>query len=582
MALSGLGGSMPSSTTMAGTDTGRFTFLRQLMAEGVSCMFGNPGTSEQNLLDALGAEEFRELKYYMALQEGSAVAMADAYARALQKPTVVQLHSYAGLANGLGMMYYAKRGYTPLVVIAGEAGLRYDAMDGQMAADLVGMARPFVKSDQNGPCAWRVVDAGSVLRLLRRAMKAAATPPCGPVFLALPMDVLDQPCPEPIAASLPVTSVVKPDRETIVRAAGLLASAGRPLILMGDGIATANAQTELVELAEQLGATVWGASCSEVCMPVSHPLFRGSLGHMFGEASRPITSAADAVLVCGTTVLPEVFPSLERVFGEGVPVIHFDLNTYEIGKNFPVTIGALADPKPTLAALTDELRRIMSKVQVAQARARYQEQRSAKSDREATEREHDDALQDRVPMHAALFMRQLAKRLPENALIFDEALTHSPELCRYIVRNLPGTYFQTRAGMLGTGLPGAVGLKVARPERIVFGFAGDGGSMSTIQALSTAARYNIGAKFVICNNRSYRILKYNLQEYWKSLPGRSNQSFPPEFDLSPPNLRFDLMAQGQGVDAVRVERPEEISPALDRALADDRPFLIDLVLSSDL
>jgi len=552
------------------------------MAEGVSCMIGNPGTSERNLLDALGAEEFRDLKYYMALQEGSAVAMADAYARALQKPAVVQLHSYAGLANGLGMMYYAKRGYTPLVVIAGEAGLRYDAMDGQMAADLVGMAQPFVKSDQHGPCAWRVVDAGSVVRLLRRAMKAAATPPCGPVFLALPMDILDQPCPEPIVASQPINSIVKPDRETIVRAAGLLASAQRPLILIGDGVAAANAQTELVELSEQLGATVWGANCSEVCMPVAHPLFGGNLGHMFGEASRPVTSAADAVLVCGTTVLPEVFPSLEHVFADGVPVIHFDLNTYEIGKNFPVTIGALANPKPTLAALTDELRRVMSSAQVAQAGARYRQQRNDKSAREATERERDDALQDRVPMHAVQFMRQLAKRLPENALIFDEALTTSPELCRYIIRNIPGTYFQTRSGMLGTGLPCAVGLKVAQPGRIVFGFAGDGGSISTIQALSTAARYNIGTKFVICNNRSYRILKYNLQEYWKTLPGHSNQSFPPEFDLSPPNLRFDLMAQAQGVDAVRVETPDQISPALDRALADDRPFLIELLLSSDL
>jgi len=496
---------MSSSTALAGSNTGRFAFLRQLLADGVTCIFGNPGTSEQTLLDALTAEEFRGLKYYMALQESSAVAMADGYARALQKPAIVQLHSYAGLANGLGMMYYAKRGYTPLVVIAGEAGLRYDALDGQMAADLVGMARSFVKSDYNGPCAWRVVDAGSVLRLVRRAMKAAATPPCGPVFLALPMDVLDEPCTEPVAPSPPVDSLVSPDRETIVRAAGLLAAARRPLILIGDGVATAGAQAELVELAEQLGATVWGANCSEVCMPVSHPLFGGYLGHMFGDASRPITSAADAVLVCGTTVMPEVFPSLEGVFADGAAVIHFDLDTYEIGKNFPVTVGALGNPKPTLAALTRELRRVMTDAQTAQAQARRQQQQASQSARETAERKRDDALQDRMPMHAPQFMRELAKRLPEDALIFDEALTNSPELCRYLIRNLPGTYFQTRAGMLGTGLPGAIGLKVAQPGRIVFGFAGDGASMSTIQALSTAARYGIGTKFVVCNNRSYRI-----------------------------------------------------------------------------
>src|SRR5918996_4361008 len=137
-------------------NTGRFAFLRQLVADNITCMFGNPGTSEQNLLDVLRYDEFKNFKYYTALQEGAAVAMGDSYARALQRPAVVQLHSYAGLANGLGMMKYARRGYTPLVVIAGETGLKYEAMDAQMAADLVYMARPFVKSDYNGPCAWRV------------------------------------------------------------------------------------------------------------------------------------------------------------------------------------------------------------------------------------------------------------------------------------------------------------------------------------------------------------------------------------------------------------------------------------------
>jgi benzoylformate decarboxylase len=128
------------------------------MADGISCIFGNPGSSEENLLDALRSPEFRELKYYLAYQEGTAVAMADAYARAApprrlgndkfawRRPAVVQLHSYAGLANGLGDVLRATRLY-PMVIFAGEAGLRYDALDGQMAADLVAIARPFVKSD---------------------------------------------------------------------------------------------------------------------------------------------------------------------------------------------------------------------------------------------------------------------------------------------------------------------------------------------------------------------------------------------------------------------------------------------------
>lgn len=563
-------------------NTGRFALLRQLRADGIDCLFGNPGTSEQNLLDALTDDEFRDFRYYLALHEGTAVAMADGYARALQRPAVVQLHSYAGLANGLGMMKYAHRGYTPLVVIAGEAGLKYDALDGQMAGDLAQMARPFVKSDHNGPCAWRVVDPGSLLRLLRRAIKTAATPPMGPVFLALPMDILDAVNSEPVVPTSHIDTRVTPSPESLSRAAALLVEAKAPVILMGDAIAASGAQAELTKVAELLGAVVWGVNCSEVNMPAAHPLFGGFTGHMFGDDSRPITAAADIVLICGTTIMPEVFPALEGVFAEGAAVIHFDLNVTEIAKNFPVQIGALGDPKSTLALLAVEIERRLSPAQSAKAAARAERQREAREAQRQKSLAHDAGLRDHVPLAASRFMEELGRRLPADALIFDEALTNSPALCRYLPQDRPGTYFQTRAGMLGTGLPGALGLKVACLDKVVFGFSGDGGSISTIQALATAARHDIGVKFVVCNNRSYRILKYNLQRYWADLPPDPQRKFPESFDLSSPELRFDLLAQGQGVAAVRVERPEEIAPALDRAFADDRPFLIELILDAAL
>src|SRR5215211_7489413 len=140
--------------------SGRFAILEQLLADGITHMFGNPGTVEQGFLDALS--DYPELRYVTTLQETIAVAMADGYARATQRPAVVQLHSGVGLGNGIGMMYQAKRGGAPLVVIAGESGVRYDSMDAQMAADLVSMAEPVTKY------ATRVLDPSSVLRVLRR------------------------------------------------------------------------------------------------------------------------------------------------------------------------------------------------------------------------------------------------------------------------------------------------------------------------------------------------------------------------------------------------------------------------------
>ena len=178
-------------------------------------------------------------------------------------------------------------------------------------------------------------------------------------------------------------------------------------------------------------------------------------------------------------------------------------------------------------------------------------------------------------------MEELAVQLPKDAIIFDEALTTTPDLLRYLPPTMPGHYFLTRGGSLGVGIPGALGLKLAHPDKTVIGFSGDGGSMYTIQALWTAAHHNIGAKFVICNNHSYKLLKLNIQQYWheQQLP---DHEFPASFDLSNPDIQFAALAQAMGVPGVRVERPEQIGPAIREALNHDGPFLIDLVITNDV
>jgi thiamine pyrophosphate-dependent acetolactate synthase large subunit-like protein len=555
------------------TRTGRFAILEQLRADGIRYMFGNPGTVEQGFLDAL--LDFPDIEYIETLQETIAVAIADGYARARQRPAVVQLHSSVGLGNGVGMLYQAKRGNAPLIVLAGEAGIRYDALDAQMAADLVAIARPVTK------WATRVVDPSSLLRVLRRAIKMAVTPPAGPVFVSLPMDVLDADNDEDVLPTPTVHTRVAPDSELIDRAAAALAAATSPIIIVGDGIAASGAQNELTRLAELLGAEVWGANCSEVNISASHPLFAGLLGHMFGEHSRAIVSRADAVLICGTYVFPEVFPALEGVFNADAKVIHVDLDAYEIAKNFPVDLGILADPKMTLGKLADKLAGVMTGEQRRAARERMDTCGAQKEQADAAQRAADDRNLDAVPMHAARFMRALAEKLPPDALIFDEALTTSPDLTHYLPPTRPGGYFQTRGGSLGVGIPGGIGLKLAHPDRTVVAFTGDGGGMYTIQALWTAAHHRVGAKFVICNNRSYQLLKLNLQQYWRErdLPERD---FPASFDLTEPDLRFADLARSMGVEGVRVETPEQIEPALDRLLGDDQSFLIDLVLTDEV
>lgn len=553
--------------------TGRFAMIEQFMADGVTHMFGNPGTVEQGFLDALS--DYPDLEYILALQEAVVVGIADGYARATRKPTIVQLHSGVGLGNGIGMMYQAKRGHAPLVVIAGESGVRYDAMEAQMWADLVDMAAPVVK------WATRVVDPGSLLRVLRRAMKEAATPPMGPVFVSLPMDVLDAENNEEIVPTSFLEYRSIPPRTEIDRAAKHLAGASRPMIIAGDGVASSDAQPELTRLAELWGAEVWGADWSEVNMDHTHPQFKGMLGHMFGDHSKGIVSPADAVLICGTYVFPEVFPELSGMFGPGVPVIHVDLDAHEIAKNFPVTMGLVSDPKFTLAALADALEGMMDDGQKAAATSRSEAMGTAKQQDLEAARARDRSFHDALPLHASMFAEELAKHLPPDAIIFDEALTTSPELTRYLTPTEPGSYFLTRGGSLGVGIPGAIGIKIANPDKVVFGFTGDGGSMYTIQALWTAAKYGIAAKFVVCNNHSYELLKLNIEEYWeeREIP---EHDFPIGFSLTEPDIKFADLAQSLGVAGVRVETPDQIGPAIEQALSHDGPFLIDLVIANQV
>ena len=553
--------------------TSRHLILEQFLADGMRYMFGNPGTVEQGFLDALW--EYPELKYILSLHESVAVMMADGYARCTHKPTLVQIHSTPGLGNAIGALYQAMRGHSPLVVIGGDAGVKYQAMDAQMAGDLVAMAKPVTK--------WStmVMDSSSVLRVLRRAAKIAGTPPMGPVYVCLPMDILDEPGAEDVHATpLPSTRVV-PERDQIREAAKMLAGASHPMIFVGDGIAYSDAQEELARVAEMLGAEVWEADAGEVNMSYSHPLYQGMTGHMFGYSSLPTTRKGDVNLVCGTYMLPEVFPELGNIFAAGAKVIHIDLNVYEIGKNHHVDLGLLGDPKLSLAALAAELEMLQGPDSKRAAKTRLEQlanQRKAKRD---SEFERDKKERDAVPVHMARFMEDLAPQLPDDAIVFDEALTNSPPVARYFAPKKGGQYFLTRGGSLGVGIPGAMGAKLANPGKTVFGFTGDGGSMYTIQALWTAARHNIGAKFVVCNNHSYRLLQLNVAAYWKER-GIAQHQFPLSFDLSKPELQFVGMAQAMGVPGMRVEKPEQIKPAIREALATEGPYLIELVLEGDV
>jgi len=536
--------------------TGKVAICEQLLADGITHVFGNPGTVEQGLLDEL--EAYGGFEYILTLQETVAAGVADGYARATQRPTLLQLHSGVGLGNGIGMLYQAMRGHAPIVCIAGEAGVKYESMDAQMASDLVAMARPVTK------WAARVTDSGSVVRMLRRAIKIAMTEPRGPVFLSLPMDVLDGETTEPVVPTVIPSTRTVPTGDVVGQAAELLLGAKRPIMLIGDGVATSHAQAEVTAVAERLGADVWLVDSSEPNMAASHPLLRGATGHMFGPVSRSEVQDADAVLIVGTYVFPEVFPELSSPFAQDAKIVHIDLNAYEIAKNHPVTLGIVADPRSTLSALLGALDVVGT-----------DEDKAAGAARLAARRAEPQKAPPGENSVMAAFLTEVAARVPEDVMVFDEALTASPLVGHYLPANLPGHNFITRGGSLGVGFPGAVGIKIAHPDKTVIGFSGDGGSMYTYQALWTAVRYDVGAKFVVCHNKKYELLNVNIDQYWKDA-GIPAHKHPTAFDLAAPGIDFVGLAKAFGANGCRLEKVEDAAECAEAMLSTPGPFLVDV------
>lgn len=560
---------------------GHEAILRQFVADGVNYMFGNPGTVEQGFLDALSAVP--DLKYILTLQESIAVLCADGHARATKSPALVQIHSSPGLGNAIGNLYQAMRGQSPLVVIGGDAGIRYQAMDAQMAGDLVAMAEPVTK--------WSamVVDPSSLLRMVRRAIKVAATPPCGPVYLCVPQDILDAEITEQIFPTHIPKLAGKAADEDIQSMVSLIEQSSNPIILAGDGVAWSNANASLVQLAETIGARVYMADGGDINMPEDHPLYFGSTGHMFGEASLPITSDSDCIIAIGCYLLPEVFPHLSDIFSPNAKILHLDSNPFNIAKNHRVDLSLVGEIDGLISQIIESLAQA-SEATIARFKANSIHNRRLKEGKVSNiesiyglkpDVADDDYDGKSVFMASGEFCRELSLQLPPNAVIFDEALTNSPPISHYIpARNLGDKYW-TRGGSLGTGFPGAIGIKLADRSREVIGFSGDGGSMYTIQTLWTAARHNIAAKFVVCQNRSYRLLQANIRQFWDER-GISHHDYPLCFDLSNPEISFEDIAQSMGVKAERVWKPSQIRPAIARMLSATEPYLINLVLDGDV
>jgi benzoylformate decarboxylase len=547
--------------------SGKRAFLDVLKQEGVEVMFGNPGTTELPLMDALATEN--ELRYMLGLQEAAVMAMADGYAQASGKLAVVNLHVAPGLGNAMGMLYDAQKAGSPILVTAGQHEQSFTATEPILWADLPTMARPLVKWSSE---VHRLAD---LPRLIHRAAKTALAPPTGPVFLSLPGDIFRADGEIELLAPTRVAPRVRGDRAAIEAAAVILASAERPVIMAGDAVAQSRAHAELVELAELLGAPVYTEFVpSTASFPSSHPLFRGSMIRLAPEV-RKVLEQYDVLFSVGSDLFTLSLPSDIDPMPPGIRLIHLDIDPWELGKNYPPAVAILGDPQATLPEITAATRERMTSGARGLARERLARAQKAIADERGALKAKARALADASPIQPLALLHAFAEILPQDAVVIEEALSSAPGIRQLIRSDDPQSYFGLRGGGIGWGLPATIGVKVALPDRPVVGLIGDGSAMYTCQGLWTAAHYRIGAVFVILNNMSYRILKQRLH----AMRGLAQQAdCYVGMELIDPKIDFVALARSLGVKAERARTLHEATDLLIEALKGIEPMLIDVEL----
>ncbi len=548
---------------------GRDVFMQSLLAHGVKHIFGNPGTTETPLLDAM--HDYPDLSYVMALHEGVALGAANYYAKASGLTGVVNLHVAPGLGNAIGMLYGALKTGSPLLVTAGQQDTRLRLSEPMLGHDLVAMAAPVTK--------WAVepANADELALILRRALKIAHEPPTGPVFVALPINVLEQETENSPAGPGSLYMAPPADPAGIADVAARLLAAESPAIICGDDVAYEGASGELVRLAEALGADVWMESIRQLQpFPTGNANARGGL-RLDATAIREALGGADLVLLIGGPFFDDVWFAEGGHFPEGAAVIQIESSQQHLAHNFALDAGLVGGLKSTLGTLADRIAADASKAHKAAAERRNAALAERKEKEKTVYRARLEKAWDRTPTSMPRVMAEVSAAVPDDVIIVDEAITASIDLSYNFEFSAPGDYFGSRGGGIGQGLAGVIGVKVANPDRPVVCISGDGSAMYSIQALWTAAHHNLAIVFVILVNREYRVLKHNADVFRQRFSAPSNRPYP-QMDITGPELGFVDLARGMGVPGIRVENADDIKSAMATGLASGGPYVVEVII----
>ena len=544
--------------------TGRSAFLALLKDEGITHLFGNPGTTELPIMHAL--KDHPDLTYVMAMQESLVVAIADGYSRASGRLVACNVHVAPGLGNAMGSLYNAQFTGTPMILTAGQQEQGHGLMEPLLFGPLVRMAEPLVK------WAVEVTRLEDLPRIVRRAAKIATTPPTGPVFISLPGDILNTEAGIDLGRSTRVDTRVKPSDEALQALAQRILKSERPVIIAGDEIVKSDALQEAAALAATLGCPAYQQSAPYGSHFLSEsPCFMGALTRSQTQV-REVLSPYDLMIVLGADPLRMSVHSETDPLPEGMPVVQIGLVDWDIAKNFGAEIALKADVRETLRALVPALKaaggaalETRAKQGIAALASKNWTAQRAKAVARISK------IGERSPIDPEWLTLQMVEALPDNAIVVDEALTSSRQLLALRPYRDRYDFHALASGGIGWGLPAAVGVSLANPDRPVVCFSGDGSAMYSIQALWTAAHHKLPLTVVIANNGGYRIIKQRLLAF-------HGDDHYVGMDFADPPVDFTGLAKSLGLEAVRITEAKDVAPTLKSAFSRPGAKLIEVVV----
>ncbi len=561
-------------------DTVANHLVRYLEQRGVRHVFGLCGHTNIAVLSAMASSS---IEFINVRHEQVAAHAADGYARVTRKASVVLTHLGPGLTNAATGVANAALDCIPMVVIAGDVPSHYFGKHPHQEVNLHAdgaqheIYRPFVKR------AWRVDDPNLFPEIIDKAFLLAESGQPGPVLVDVPMDVFSAEVDSALFTRLEANtrSLRKPSldtstaREIVIR----MAEAREPLIYVGGGVVLADACEELRALVDHLGVPVAHSLMGKGALPDDHPLLLGMSGFWGTKLVNDTCLAADWVLGLGTRFKEADCSSWYRDYTFNIPptrLIHIDIEPAEIGRNFVTEIGAIADLKQALQVLNEVAREMYpaprKPAKIADTIAKFRLEFAASNQAMATS--------DAFPMMPERILAEVRAQLPRDAIITTDVGWNKNGVGQQFPVYTPGSVL-TPGGFatMGFGPPAAIGAKIAAPQRVVLSLVGDGGFGQNPSALATAVEQGLAIIWLVMNNNAYGTIA-GLQ---KAAYGLTHGTlFPAEtigWDAQKPN--YAEIARAYGCEGERLKSAADLAPALRRALASGRPYLLDVPMKNN-